>query len=91
MSLKWPDSVHDGGMKSIMNDSHIETLEQVRQFLDGAAVMEISIASKTECYRWIHGTLVRFRYLTLGKADRGLIHHYLQQISGYTPEHKSQG
>ena len=32
-----------------MNDSHIETLEQVRQFLDGAAVMEIAIASKSEC------------------------------------------
>ncbi len=31
-----------------MNDSHIETLEQVRQFLDGAADMEIAIASKSE-------------------------------------------
>ncbi len=67
-----------------MNDSHIETLEQVRQFLDGAAVMEIAIASKSECYRWIQGTLVRFRYLTLGKAGRGLIRRYLQQISGYS-------
>ena len=67
-----------------MNDSHIETLKQVRQFLDGVAVMEITIPSKTECYRWIQGTLVRFRYLTLGKADRGLIRRYLQQISGYS-------
>ena len=67
-----------------MNDSQIETLEQVRQFLNGAAFMEISISSKTECYRWIQGTLVRFRYLTLGKTDRGLIHRYLQQISGYS-------
>jgi transposase InsO family protein len=71
-------------MKTIMNDSHIETLKQVRQFLDGVAVMEITIPSKTECYRWIQGTLVRFRYLTLGKADRGLIRRYLQQISGYS-------
>jgi len=67
-----------------MNDSHIETLEQVRQFLEGAAVMEIAIASKNECYRWIQGTLVRFRYLTLGKADRGLIRRYVRQISGYS-------
>jgi len=71
-------------MKTIMNDSQIETLEQVRQFLNGAAFMEISISSKTECYRWIQGTLVRFRYLTLGKTDRGLLHRYLQQISGYS-------
>jgi transposase InsO family protein len=71
-------------MKTIMNDSHIETLEQVRQFLDGAAVMEITISSKAECYHWIQETLVRFRYLTLGKMDRGLIRRYLHQISGYS-------
>lgn len=71
-------------MKTIMNDSHIETLEQVRQFLNGAAILEITISSKTEGYRWIQGTLVRFQYLSLGKADRGLIRRYLQQISGYS-------
>ena len=67
-----------------MNDSHIETLEQVHQFLRGVAVMEITIPSKNEGYRWIQGTLVRFQYLSLGKADRGLIRRYLQQISGYS-------
>ncbi len=67
-----------------MNDSHIETLEQPRQFLDGAAVMEIAIASKSECYHWIQEALVWFRYLMLGKASRGLIRRYLQQISGYS-------
>jgi hypothetical protein len=53
-------------MKTIMNDSHIETLEQVRQFLGGVAVMEITIPSKTEGYRWIQGTLVRFQYRKAG-------------------------
>jgi transposase InsO family protein len=71
-------------MKTIMNDSHIETLEQVRQFLGGVAVMEILIPSKSEGYRWIQRTLVRFQYLSLGKTDRGLIRRYLQQISGYS-------
>jgi hypothetical protein len=71
-------------MKTIMNDAHIETLEQVRQFLRGVAVMEITIPSKNEGYRWIQGTLVRFQYLSLGKTDRGLIRRYLQQISGYS-------
>ncbi|MES9905554.1 MAG: hypothetical protein ABW168_23110 [Sedimenticola sp.] len=28
-----------------MNGSHIETLERIRQFLDGAAVMELCIGS----------------------------------------------
>jgi hypothetical protein len=36
-----------------MNDSHMVTRELVLQFLDGTAVMEITIPSKTEGYRWI--------------------------------------
>ncbi len=52
-----------------MNDSQIETLEQVRQFLDGVAVMKITIPSKTESYRWIQGTLVRFRYAVGGPGE----------------------
>jgi transposase InsO family protein len=71
-------------MKTIMNDSHIETLEQVRQFLQGAAVMEMAIQSKAECYRWIQRTLVRFHYLELCRSDKGLIVHYLQKVSGYS-------
>jgi len=71
-------------MKIIMNDSHIQTPDQVRQFLEGAAVMEIRLSSKLDGYRWIQRTLVRFQYLTLSKADRGLIRRYLQQISGYS-------
>ena len=67
-----------------MDDSQIETIEQVSQFLEGAAAMEMAISSKTESYGWIRGTLVRFQYLTLSKADRGLIRRYLQQISGYS-------
>lgn len=71
-------------MKTIMNDSHIKTLEQVRQFLQGAAVMDMAIQSKAECYRWIQRTLVRFRYLELCRSDKGLIVHYLQKVSGYS-------
>ncbi len=56
-----------------MNDSHIEILEQARQFLDGAASMEISIPSKIECYCWIQGALVRFEYLTFGKDDNAVL------------------
>ena len=55
-----------------MNDSHIETLEQVRQFLGGVAVMEITIPSKTESYRWIQRTLVRFQYRVLPAAVGGM-------------------
>lgn len=71
-------------MNTIMDDSQIETMEQVRCFLAGVTAVEMAISSKTECYDWVRRTLVRFRYLTLGKADRGLLLRYLRQVSGYS-------
>lgn len=67
-----------------MNESQIETMEQVRGFLQGAKTVEMAISSKSTSYNWIRRTLVRFEYMTLGKADRGSLLQYLQQVSGYS-------
>jgi hypothetical protein len=71
-------------MKTIMNDSHIKTLEQVHQFLEGTAAMELCIDAKEDRYTWMQTTLVRFHYLQLSKADKGLILSFLQKVSGYS-------
>ena len=71
-------------MMTFMNDKQIKTLDDVRDFLEGTAEVEFSIEDKAERYRWIQATLVRFRYLTLGKKDRGLMLRYLQRVSGYS-------
>jgi len=76
--------VHDGGMNTIMDDTQIETIEQVRRFLAGSEAMKMAISSKAECYGWVRATLVRFEYLTLKKAERGWLLKYLQQVSGYS-------
>jgi hypothetical protein len=39
-------------MKTIMNDTQIKTLEQVRQFLEGTANIELCEA-KEDRYAWI--------------------------------------
>ncbi len=67
-----------------MDDLQVTTLEQVSRFLEGTESIEMSISSKAECYDWIRRTLVRFRYLTLGRADRGTILRYLLRVSGYS-------
>ena len=40
-------------MHTIMNDTLIETIEQVRQFLSDTTLVEFSISSKNESYKWI--------------------------------------
>ena len=67
-----------------MDDTQIETIEQVRRFLAGAGSMRMAICSKAECYAWVQATLVRFEYLSLKKAARGWLLKYLQQVSGYS-------
>ena len=56
-----------------MNDTQLETLDQVRQFLEGTETVSFQIESKNARYRWLQQTLVRFRYLQLSKTDKGLI------------------
>ena len=71
-------------MVTHMNDDDITTLEQLRQFLEGTEALALHIADKDECYAWIERTLRRFRYRSLGKADRGLVLRYLERVSGYS-------
>jgi transposase InsO family protein len=71
-------------MVTYMNDKKIRTLDDIRAFLQGTSEIEFSIEDKDERYRWIQATLVRFRYLSLGKADRGLVLRYLERFSGYS-------
>ncbi|RLJ21528.1 integrase, partial [bacterium endosymbiont of Escarpia laminata] len=67
-----------------MNDKKIQTLDDIRAFLEGTAEIEFAIEGKDERYRWIQATLVRFRYFSLGRAERGLILRYLGRVSGYS-------
>jgi len=71
-------------MKTIMNDAQIKTLEQVRQFLEGTGVVDLTIDAKEDRYAWIQHTLIRFRYRHLGKTDKGLLLGFLQKVSGYS-------
>ena len=68
-----------------MNDTQLETLDQVRQFLEGTETILFQIESKNARYRWLQHTLVKFRYLQLSKTDKGLITRYIRKLTGYSP------
>jgi transposase InsO family protein len=68
-----------------MNDTQLETLDQVRQFLEGTETVSFQIESKNARYRWLQHTLVKFRYLQLSKADKGLITRYIRKLTSYSP------
>ena len=63
----------------------LTTLAQVADFLAGTQPVTFSVLStKAECYQWIQANLLRFEYLTLSKAHKGLVCRYLEKVSGYS-------
>ena len=68
-----------------MKLEQLNSLDAIRQFLQGTQAVAFSVAtSKQERYRWVQKTLVKHRYILLGKADKGTITRYLMKVTGYS-------
>jgi len=67
-----------------MNDEKLQTMEQVKQFLEGSESLEFGGISVEERYRWIGRMLKRFKYSRLKRAQKGVILRYIEKISGYS-------
>ncbi len=77
--------VHDQRMKTIMSLEQLTTIESIQQFLDGTQAVAFCVATnKQERYRWVQKTLVKHRYITLGKVDKGVVTRYLMKVTGYS-------
>ena len=60
----------------------LQTLEQVRAFLDGSEALDIEVHQREAGYAFVADTLRQFGYRHLGKADKGVIVRYLCRITG---------
>jgi len=68
-----------------MKLEELKTIEQLTQFLDGTQSVIFTLnSSKNEHYQWFQHEITRFRYLSLGKADKGVFIRYLIKVSGYS-------
>jgi len=66
-----------------MNDEKLNTVEQVKQFLEGSEALKFGGVSIEERYRWIETVLVRFKYSQLRRDEKGVIRRYIEKVSGY--------
>ena len=67
-----------------MNDRNLQTVEQVRQFLEGSEGVEFRGRTAQEKYYWIEEVLIRFRYHRLKRVEKGVIRRYVQKVTGYS-------
>ena len=75
-------------MTIMLNDSHITTIAQLETFLDATEIFEMDSKKcpKKERADWIYDRLVRFRYQTLEKREKGILFRYLRKVTGYSRE-----
>ncbi len=69
-------------MTITMNDSHIVSIAQLREFLKVAQSIEFKSVSKKEKYQWINKILSKFKYFSLKKKDRIILRRYVMRMTG---------
>ena len=67
-----------------MNDEQLQTIEQVKQFLEGSEALEFRALSVGEKYNWIEEVLIRFSYHRLKRTEKGEIRRYIERVTGYS-------
>lgn len=60
----------------------LQTLEQIRSFLNGSEPLAFTAPQRTAAYDFIAEQLRHFGYLRLGKTDKGLVRQYLCKVTG---------
>ena len=67
-----------------MNEGRLETIEEVRQFLEWSERYEFRGLTVAEKYDWMEGVLVRFKYHRLKRAEKGVLRRYIEKATGYS-------
>lgn len=70
-------------MKIIMEDTHLETIDQIREFLNGSRKLVLRLETIEEKYRFIDDTVDRLEYGRLKKKEKRVIVKYLKKLTGY--------
>jgi hypothetical protein len=73
-----------------MNESKLETIEHIREFLTGTAAATFSIPAEESTLRAFVATVIRrFRDFCRSKGQRGVLFASLRRLTGYSRQHLS--
>ncbi|MBU1092183.1 DDE-type integrase/transposase/recombinase [Patescibacteria group bacterium] len=67
-----------------MNDSHMKSISQLKDFLKVGGGVSFSGGSREEKYKWIEWTLFKFGYFRLKKGDKSIVKKYIMKMTGYS-------
>ncbi len=72
-------------MKAIMNLKELKNTEELQTFLDGAQAIVFSVpGNKIARYDFTQSTLKQFHYRALTKRKKGIVIHFLLQVTAFS-------
>ena len=71
-------------MNIIMKNLILQSITEVEQFLAGNQNVAFELNSRQERYELVRDHLVRLRYKTLSKKDKGKVKQFLRLVAGYS-------
>ena len=69
-------------MTITMDDSHMLSIAQIKEFLQLSEVVKFEGVSLKEKYEWTDKVLTRFRYFQLKKREKGSVRKYIMKMTG---------
>jgi len=69
-------------MTITMNDSHLVSIAQIKQFLKFSQIIKFEGVSQKEKYLWLENVLNRFGYFHLRKKDKSIVKSYAIKMTG---------
>lgn len=66
-----------------MNDSRIDSISQLREFVKGSIKFEVELESIAEKYKLINKTVKKFKYHKLSRGEKHVVRLYLKKLTGY--------
>lgn len=67
-----------------MTDSDIRSVTEIKNFLKHSSKIVFKRRSRSEAYAWIEKVLMRLKYVSLNKPDKGILRAYIGLITGYS-------
>lgn len=66
----------------MLDDSCLETIDELRNFMDGVTLIIFRPLQRKERAAWIRRVLVRFKYLVLKRQHKQMVRRYIMKVSG---------
>lgn len=71
-------------MTLTMNDSKIRTIAEIKEIIKQKTGINFKCQKKSEAYAWVEKILVKLKYPSLSKPDKGTVRAYLALMTGYS-------